>query len=629
MERRLAAILAADVVGYSRLMERDEAETFERLRTHRKELLEPLIERHHGRIFKLMGDGVLAEFGSVVDAVECALAVQRGMAERNVGLAPERRIDLRIGITLGDVILEGDDRHGEGVNIAARLQQLAEPGGIAVSQTVVDHVKRKLALDFRPLGAQRLKNMAEPLAVFLVGPEVKAAAPPAKRLPAWRGGWRGGRWRAAAALAALLALIGAGGGAAYWRLRVGERAPDHRLSIVVLPLVNLGNDPEQEYFAEAVTNDLTTDLSRIDDSFVIAPSTARTYKGMEQDPKRIGRELGVRYLLEGSLQRNEKQLRINAQLIDTRSGGAIWSDRFDGDWTKSIELQDLVTGRLARRLDLALTSEESRRGEAERPNNPDAVDLAMRGWAILNQPYSAEQLAQARGLFERALAIDGMLPRALVGLAQSLAIDVNYRWSAAPEAALRRAEEAIGKVLARFPNDATARFVKGEIQRATGRHYEAAIGEYQAAIAINPSLAPAYGALGAARIRDGQSAQAFAPLETAIRLSPRDPLLNIWYFYICHAHTHLGEDEAAIEWCRRSLAIKPFWIAYADLAAAYAHGGRESEARDAVAALRRARPDYTLARWIEDGNGWSDNAVFLAEFRRITDGLQKAGLPAN
>jgi adenylate cyclase len=251
----------------------------------------------------------------------------------------------------------------------------------------------------------------------------------------------------------------------------------------------------------------------------------------------------------------------------------------------------------------------------------------MRAWSVLNQPYSAEQLAQSRALFERALQIDAGLPKALVGLSQVLAMEVNFRWSEAPTEQLRRADGAVTKVLSMFPNDATAHFVKGEILRAAGRNYEAAINEYEAAIAINPSLAPAYGALGGAKIRAGRSAEAFAPLQTAVRLSPRDPLLNIWYFYICHAHTHLGQDDAAIEWCRRSVAVRPFWIAYADLAAAYARTGREDEAQTAVVDLRKMMPNYTVERWLKDGNGWSDNSVFLTEFQQIAEGLLKAGLP--
>ena len=236
-------------------------------------------------------------------------------------------------------------------------------------------------------------------------------------------------------------------------------------------------------------------------------------------------------------------------------------------------------------------------------------------------------MAQSRGFFEQALQIDSGLPKALVGLADTLAVEVNYRWTDTPADQLRHAEDAIGRVLSVFPDDAMAHFVKGEIQRARGRNVEVAVSAYEAAIALNPSLAPAYGALGAAKIRVGHSAEAFAPLQMAIKLSPRDPLLNIWYFYIGHAYTHLGQFDPAIEWCRQSIAVKPFWIAYADLAASYAWTGRQSEAQAAIAELRRMRPDYTVARWLEDGNGWSDNTVFLTEFQRIGEGLRKAGLP--
>jgi adenylate cyclase len=620
MERRLVAILAADVVGYSRLMERDEADTFERLRAHRKELFEPEIARHHGRVFKVMGDGMLAEFGSVVDAVECAVAVQRGMAERNKDVADDRRIDVRIGINLGDVIVEGEDRHGDGVNITARLQELAEPGGIAVSRTVVDHVKHKLALRFESLGEQRVKNITDPIAVYRLAADRTARRP---RFPA-RLMRLGGR-RVSLAVAAAILLLIAGTGATSWYLYSRDQQPIHRLSIVVLPFKNLSNDPEQEYFADAITNNLTTDLSRIEDSFVIAPNTARTYKGRNLEAKQIGQELNVRYILDGSLRRTENQVRINAQLTDTETGAAVWSDRFDGDWTKSMQLEDEITGRLARRLDLELTNEESRRAQSERPNDPDAVDLAMRAWSVLNQPYSRERLEQSRSLFEQALHIDPGLSTALVGLSRTLATEVNYRWSAAPAEALARADDLVSRVLSASPNNAMAHFVKGEILRAGGKDFESAIGEYEAAIAINPSLAPAYAQLGHAKIRAGRAEEAFVPLQTAIRLSPRDPLLNIWYFIICHANTHLGRDDDAIEWCRQSVAIGPFWISYVDLASAYAWTGRKDEAQAAVAELLKLMPNYTVDRWAHEG--WSSNPVFLAQYQRIIEGLRKAGLP--
>ncbi|RZN07646.1 hypothetical protein CWO91_26555 [Bradyrhizobium genosp. SA-3] len=393
----------------------------------------------------------------------------------------------------------------------------------------------------------------------------------------------------------------------------------------MLPFTNLSNEPEQEYFAEGVADDLSSDLSRIEDSFVIAPSTARAYKNV--DPKRVRRELGVRYILDGSLRRTESIVRINARLIDTRTGAQIWSESVDGEWSKSLQLQDVITGGLARRLDLELTNHESRDAEVARPNNPDAVDLTMQGLAVLNRPYSREQVAESGALFERALRIDPGYPKALVGLADTLAIQVNYRWTDAPADKLRRAEKTVDQVLSQFPSDAMAHFVKGEIQRAKGRNLDAAVSEYMAAIGINPSLAPAHGALGAAKIRVGRSAEAFAPLQMAIQLSPRDPLLSTWYFYACHAHSHLAQYDEAIDWCSRSITVNPFWIAYADLAAANAWTGHEPEALAAIGELRRLRPDYTVALWLQDGSAWSDNVVFLAEFQRIAEGLRKAGLP--
>jgi adenylate cyclase len=625
IERRLTAILAADVVGYSRLMSADEEGTLAQLKDHRRAIVDPKIAEHRGRIVKTTGDGLLVEFASVVDALRCAVEVQRRMVERHADIPQDKRIEFRVGIHQGDVIIEAGDIFGEGVNVAARLEGLAQPGGICVSGRVHEDAYGKLDVSFVDMGEQQLKNIRRPVRVYRVVPNG-----PAGVLGKKSSGFLSGRWKVIGLQRigmALVAVLLVSFGAAYWRFQRSEPPSPtaHRLSMVVLPFKNLSNEPEQEYFAEGITDDLTADLSRIGDSFVIAPSTARTYK--DADPKRAGQELGVHYLLDGSVRRIGSTVRINARLIDTRTGAEIWSDRFDGDWTKSMQLQDVITGRLARRLDLELINQESRRAETARPNSPDAVDLAMRGWAVLNQPYSREQLAQSRGLFEEALQIDPGLPKALVGLADALAVEVNYRWTDTPADQLRRANHAVDRVLSVFPDDAMAQFVKGEIQRAKGRNVEVAVSAYETAIALNPSLAPAYGALGGAKIRVGRSAEAFVPLQMAIKLSPRDPLLNTWYFYICHAHSHLGQYDLAIEWCRQSIAVKPFWIAYADLAASYAWTGRQSEAQAAVAELRRMRPDYTVVRWLEDGNGWSDNAVFLTEFQRIAEGLRKAGLP--
>jgi adenylate cyclase len=624
-ERRLTAILAADVVGYSRLMGADEEGTLAELKV-RRGLVDPKIAEHRGRIVKTTGDGILVEFSSVVDALRCAVEIQCEIAKSNADVPQDKRIEFRIGIHQGDVVIESGDIFGDGVNVAARLENLAEPGGICVSGRVQEDAVGKLDIAFEDMGEQQLKNIGRPVRVYRVSRSGQAGANPVPLLK--KVGFLARQrtvWLAGMALVPV--LLGISVITLYWRdlWPRTPSSPTQRLSIVVLPFKNLSNEPEQEYFAEGITDDLTTDLSRIQDSFVISPSTARTYR--DADPKRVGQELGVHYLLDGSVRRAESTVRINARLIDTQTGAEIWSERFDGDWAKSMQLQDIITGRLARRLDLELTDQESRRAEISRPNTPDAVDLAMRGWAVLNQPYSREQLAQSRDLFEHSLQIDPGLPKALVGLADALAIEVNYRWTDATADQLQRAEDAIGRVLSAFPSDAMAHFVKGEIQRAKGRNVEIAVRDYEAAIALNPSLAPAYGGLGAAKIRVGRSAEAFAPLQMAIKLSPRDPLLNTWYFYICHAHSHLGQFDAAIDWCRQSIAVKPFWIAYADLAASYSWTGREREAQDAVTELRRMKPDYTVRGWLADGNGWSDNTTFLTEFQRIAEGLRKAGLP--
>jgi TolB-like protein/class 3 adenylate cyclase len=615
--RHLAAILAADVVGYSRLMEADEVSTFQRLRAHRKELFEPQIAKHHGRIFKLMGDGLLAEFASVVDAVECAVVLQRGMTERNAGLGDDKRIDVRIGINLGDVIVEEDDRHGEGVIIATRLQQIAEPGSIYVSQTVVDHVQHKLALRFAFRGDHHIKNVDDPIAVYRVSAK-ELVRRPRNVWPRWL---LRRRWKAAAAVIAV--LIVANVGLIGWYYFSDALTPPQRLSIVVLPFKTPDDSPEDRYLSEGILSDLTTDLSRIEGSFVISANTAATYQGKPVDPKQVARELNVRYILEGSLRRVGSRVRINAQLIDASTGGVAWADRIEGDWANFVELQDQITGQLARTLDLELIAAESRRVQSERPHKPDAVDLAMRGWSILNQPLARKNVSDAQQLFEQALRLDPDLPRALVGLARTLTAAVNARWSTTPGDDLARADDAVTRVLLANANDAMAHYVKGEVFRGR-KDFEAAIAEYKVAISINRNLAPAYATLGNTNIRAGRTHEAFEPLATAIRLSPRDPLLNIWYYWTCHAYIHLAQNELAIEWCRRSVGLNPYWAAYIDLAAAYGWTGQKSEAKAALAELDKLMPNYTVDRWRNEG--WSDNPVFLAEYQHIIEGLQKAGM---
>jgi len=390
VERRLAAILAADVAGYSRLMGADEEGTLERLKTHRHELVDPKIKEHRGRIVKTTGDGMLVEFPSVVDAVRCAVEVQRAMAHRNVEVPEDQRITIRIGVNLGDVIIDGDDIYGDGVNIAARLESLAESGGICISRVVRDQIRDKLPYAFEDKGEQSVKNIARPVRAYAMGAAAVASTPlvaaQAQPEPARRSIIPQRAVIAASLFAAIgLAIV------AWWAWPNGNSpavsvqapaaaspqippavasTPAPRLSIVVLPFANLSNDPDQEYFADGITDDLTTDLSRISDSFVIARNTAFTYKGKAVDAKQIGRDPGVRYVVEGSVRRGGDQILVNVQLIDAESGAHLWAERFETDRRNLVEAQSEITGRLARTLNVELVRDLGHRIELERAADP-------------------------------------------------------------------------------------------------------------------------------------------------------------------------------------------------------------------------------------------------------------------
>ena len=432
--RKLAAILVADIVGYSRLAGADEDRILARLRTLRSDLIDPTISVHHGRIVKRTGDGSIIEFRSVVDAVRCAIEVQTGMVERNAGLPPERRIEFRIGIHLGDVVEESDgDLMGDGVNIAARLEGIAKPGAICLSEHAYWQVKGRLEMAVSDLGATQLKNIAEPVHVYSLEVGQPAQAKPAatvaaarERRPCAAGARRA--FEVACPCRGARARASRGGGFA-WRAGYAPRfmaasvddklANAPRLSIVVLPFENLSGDKDQDYFADGITEDLTTDLSHLFD-FVIARNTAFTYKGKPIDAKQIGRELGVKYLLEGSVRRLGETITINAQLISTETGAHVWADRFEGERSKLGELQVEAVSRLANSLGVELVKAEALRAMRERPSNPDAVDLAMRGTAILNGTESLASLNEAIGLFERALSLDTNNVQALIGLSWAL-----------------------------------------------------------------------------------------------------------------------------------------------------------------------------------------------------------------
>jgi adenylate cyclase len=527
VERRLAAILAADVAGYSRLMEADEEGTLARLRAHRRGLIDPKIREHRGRIVKTTGDGALVEFASVVDAVRCAAEIQRGMLDREAETAEDRRIRFRIGVNLGDIIVEEGDIFGDGVNIAARLEALAEPGGICVSQVVRDQVGDRLPYAFDDLGEQSVKNIARPVRTYALGPEAIAALPAVAvaELPAPPAGRRDRRFLVAAAAAALSFVVVAGG---WWAWRpgtpaTGERAkPAPPLSIVVLPFENLSKDPDEEYFADGVTDDLTSDLSRIAGSFVISRTTAFTYKGKAVDVRQIGRALEVRYALEGTVRRVGDQVQLNVQLIDTGSGAHVWADRFDTGRASLPKSQDEIVARLARSLNLALIGAEARRTAQQ---DPEARDFIMRGWSWLYRPVSATTETEARHAFERALALDPQAVDAMIGLARVLCGSVAEGFSKSPKQDLERAGQFAREAVQRDPNSSTAHYALGFFhlfQNNRDRLHEARA-EFEAAVALDSNNTDASRLLAATYNLSGEVAAAIAMNEKALRLSPRDP----------------------------------------------------------------------------------------------------------
>ncbi|TYO67829.1 tetratricopeptide repeat protein [Bradyrhizobium hipponense] len=644
VERRLSAILAADVAGYSRLMHRDEEATHARLTALLTDAVYPAIAEHGGHLVKNTGDGFLVEFPSAVEAVRAATEFQTRIKELTIGEVEDRRIAFRVGVNIGDVIVEPHDIFGDGVNIAARLEGIAEPGGICISSAAYDQIRDKVRVEFADLGEHSVKNIARPVHVFALQTDALAGLPaPSENPTPVRSRPRGYLWASAAIAVAL--VVGITVAAAWWFrpssntassasvatnnatksiAAISHASSPPRFSIVVLPFANLSSDPDQEYFADGITDDLTTDLSRISGSFVIARNTAFTFKGKPVDIKQVGRELNVRYVLEGSVRRDGDQVRVNTQLINAETGAHVWADRFDKDRADIFKVQNEVTARIAGTLNLELIRAESQRAEREHADNPDAVDLAMRGWAAYYRPLSAQQLAEARMLFERALRINPQSPQALHGLARTLAWAVTSRFSNAPADDLMRADEAVGRVLRSWPDDALAHDTKGHILRAR-KQFEQSIAEYETAINLDRNLANAYGASGLTKLFAGRAEQLFTPVETAIRLSPRDPLLSVWLYWICHAHTHLGHDDEAIDWCSKSIATNPLWYVYIDLISAYGWKGQKDNARAAIAELNKLVPNYTVKKWANEG--YSDNPVFVAQYQRIVEGLRKAGLP--
>jgi adenylate cyclase len=592
--RRLAAIFAADVVGYSRLMRSDEEGTHLRFMAHRRELLDPKIREHHGRVVKYTGDGMLVEFASVVEAVLCAVEVQCGMSRRNLDVTEHERISLRVGINLGDVIAEPEDIYGDGVNVAARLEGLAEPNGICISQTVYEQVRDKLPYPFEDLGHLSLKNIARPLHAFALRPDIIAALPIAFD----------GRLAIAAASDA--------------------RVP--RLSIVVLPFTDLSDDREPQYLADAITDDVTTDLSRIPDLVVISRNTAFTYIDKPIDTRQIGRELNVRYVLQGSVRRSGNRVRVNTQLIDTETNIHVWAERFDQATDDLFALQDEVTSQIAVALNLELIGAEA----ARLTDHPDALDYILRGRAALYNYKGAtrEGLADAVGLFEKALALNPESVDTQALLAVALSGRVLEQMSDSVDADIERAERLIEQVLALSPRHALAHFAMGHVLRARQR-YDAAIPEYESAVALNRNWVVAIAALGLCKFFAGSIEEAIPAQERAIRLSPRDPRVPNWYWRIGMVHLLQSRTDEALRWlemARRTNARLPGPHAW--LAAAYAlKGDSKAAVAELTEARRLSRDDrYSSIARFKGSLAWSPKTFDLAE-PTFFAGLRRVGVP--
>jgi TolB-like protein/class 3 adenylate cyclase/Tfp pilus assembly protein PilF len=629
--RKLAAILVADVVGYSRLTGADEERTLARLRALRSDLIDPSIALHRGRIVKLTGDGSIIEFRSVVDAVRCAIEVQTGMVERNAGLPPDKRIEFRVGVHLGDVVEEADgDLMGDGVNIAARLEGIAKPGAICLSEDAYRQVKGRLDLKVSDLGATHLKNIAEPIRVYSLDgggvattPSALAAVKQERGIPVPRtGSWTPRGPALAAALAALLVLVAA---AAWYVLdgRLTKPAQAGHLSIVVLPFENLSGDPSQDYFADGITENLTTDLSRLSGAFVIARNTAFTFRGKNVDAKEIGKELGVRYVLEGSVQRDQNQVRVNAQLIDAESGGHLWAERFDKPLADLFGMQDEIVASLASQLGAELITNEARR--AERAPTPDSMDLYFQGMAWLNKGRNPGNVERARSFFERASALDPDNLDAAVGLAAAEVQGATGYYVDDRAERLASAEANLNRVLSQSPNNARAHYLIGRAFAQDKRGAQG-IAESERALALNPNLASAHSLIGLAKLFDGHPEETESHELEALRVSPYDTEADVWVEYIALAKMHLGAYEEALAFFRRARELNPnYATGRFNMAADLVELGRLDEARAEVQAGLALNPGFTLRRY-RDG-AQSDNPVFLKGRARIIEDMRKAGVP--
>jgi adenylate cyclase len=618
-------------------MGEDEAGTLDALKSHRKELLDPKATQYGGRTIKLMGDGALMEFASVVDAVAFAVEVQCAIRDRNTDVREDQRIVFRIGINIGDVIVEDDDIYGDGVNVAARLEGLAEPGGVCLARNVFEQVKEKLDLTFEHLGEHEVKNIAEPVTIYsvvlddkaakLVTPVIRAQAKPVRQ-----------RWSAAAAAAIVLLL--AVGGALWWQPWKAEMAPApaapteiptapptavpqaDKPSVAVLPFANISDDPAQEYFADGMTEDLITDLSKISDLTVISRTSTSGYKGRQIDIREVGEALGVRYVIEGSVRKVGEQVRINAQLIDAASGGHLWAERYDGDLSDIFSLQDRVLEKIVASLALELSGQDRRRLADKGTDSVVAHDLYLRG-VFQESAFTREGNREAKRLYEQALSIDPNYALPYARMANLLEMSTRSGWSDDIKADLEKAVELAEKAVALDPQNPNLHWSLG---RATARLRTPAalnrgIAVMQKAIELDPDFADAYAYLTVLYVAGGRAEDGLRSIATAMEFNPRYPF---WYIHLRGMARYVLEDydsaiadfEAAAE--RSPTAPFPrFW-----LAASYAQVGRVEDAEWQVEELTMMGIDASIAIIVETQPVQDPGYVALYK-----EGLRKAGIP--
>ncbi len=585
VNRKLAAVLAADVVGYSRLMGADEVGTLAALKRHREVVFDPAVVAHNGRIVKLMGDGTLAEFASVVDAVNCALAVQRTDTLMPDQKAPRPAIVLRIGINLGDVIIESDDIYGDGVNVAARLEALAEPGGICVSSVVHESIGNRIDVSFRDGGEINVKNIDRPIRVWT---------------------WHPGDTAMAAR-----------------SFHAANLAPHiKKSSIAVLPFTNMSGDPEQEYFSDGISEDIITDLSKVSGLTVISRNSSFTYKGRAVDIRAVGRDLGVSAVLEGSVRRAGTRLRITAQLIDAATGGHLWAERFDRDMSDLFEVQDDVNSRIVEALKLTMSPAERARIAGGGTGNIDAYDCFLRGrdLMVIGKTQSREVFEQARDLLLRAIELDGNYAQAYAALGVAHVFNYQNRWTADSNSALQQAKQAVDRAIEKDPQELMARVAAAFIATFEA-DLERAKSEANIALTLDPNSAEAYSCLGNVYIFSGQPLEAIPMIELSMRLDPAYTQQHLHLLGV--ANLLAGKYETAAMLLRQRILMVPRTdFSRVVLASALGHLGEIEEARRVWRELMEINPQYTFKNHYARQPFANQDDV-----RRIADGLDRAGLP--